>query len=390
MTSYDVIIIGAGSIGTPTAMALANAGLKTLVIDKLASVAQGDNKHAIGGIRATHSQKSKIRVCQRSIDIFSTWEEKHGEDIWWTAGGYSFVARTPDHEQLLRETVKLQKEYGLNINFLGTEKIQDLIPGINPIGLRGGTFSPDDGNASPLFSVHAFYDNSIQNGAEYHFKEEAIEILTDCHRVVGVKTNKDEYLAPYVINAAGGHAKEIAQMVNIDIPVEPDSHEAGITEPVKQFLKPMVVDIQPGTDPTFGNSKNYYFYQNKFGKIIFCITPNPSKLGTDRSETSFFLPQIAKRMIDLMPRLSNIKVRRQWRGLYPMTPDGNPIVGNINGLEGYINAVGMCGQGFMLGPGLGEVICRLVEGSHKITSEDKEILDEFSLYRDFGSIEKLK
>ncbi len=390
MSSYDVIIIGAGSVGTPTAMALANIGLKILVIDKFPSVAQGDNKHAIGGIRATHSQKSKIHVCQRSIEIFSTWEEKHGSDIWWTQGGYSFIARTLEHENLLRETVELQKSYGLNINFVDGEKIQDLIPGINSDGLRGGTFSPEDGNASPLYSVHAFYDNAVENGAEFQFKEEVTDILTDCHRVVGVKTSKDEYLAPIVINAAGGYAREIANMVDIEVPVEPESHEAGITEPVQYFFKPMVVDIQPGNDPTFGNSKNYYFYQNKFGKIIFCITPNPSIHGTDRRETSSFLPQIAKRMIDLMPRLANIKVRRQWRGLYPMTPDGNPIVGTVKGLEGYINAVGMCGQGFMLGPGLGEVICRLVDGPHKLTSEDKEILDEFSLYRDFGTVEKLK
>ena len=93
-------------------------------------------------------------------------------------------------------------------------------------------------------------------------------------------------------------------------------------------------------------------------------------------------------MIDLLPRLSNIKVRRQWRGLYPMTPDGNAIVGPVNGIEGYINAVGMCGQGFMLGPGLGEVISRVVQ--EKPTTQDKELLEEFSLYRDFGFEEKLK
>ncbi|MBN2154526.1 MAG: FAD-binding oxidoreductase [Candidatus Lokiarchaeota archaeon] len=388
MTFYDVIIVGAGSIGTPTAMALANAGVKTLVVDKLPSVAQGDNKHAIGGIRATHSQKSKILVCQRSLEIFSTWEELYGDDIWWVEGGYSFVARSVEHERLLRETVEIQKEYGLNISFLDAEQIQELIPGINPIGLHGGTYSPEDGNASPLYSVHAFYDNATRNGAEFKFKEQVKNILTKNRHVVGVRTDKADYQASFVINAAGGNGKEIAKMVDVNVPLEPESHEAGITEGVKYFLRPMVVDIQPGTDPTFGNSKNYYFYQNKFGKIIFCITPNPSVKGKDRTETSFFLPQIAKRMVDLMPRLSNIKVRRQWRGLYPMTPDGIPIVGTVKNIAGYINAVGMCGQGFMLGPGLGEVLCRLVE--KKITSQDKEILKEFSLYRDFGSEEKLK
>ena len=243
------------------------------MIDKLPSVAQGDNKHAIGGIRATHSQKSKINVCKRSIEIFSTWEDKFGDDIYWQAGGYSFVARTPEHEQLLRETVKLQKEYGLNIDYVPTEKILDLIPGINPNGLCGGTFSPEDGNASPLVSLHAFYDNSKENGAEYHFKEEVTEILMDCHRVVGVKTNKDEYLAPYVINAAGGHAKEVAKMAGVDVPVEPDSHEAGITEPVKHFLNPMVVDIRPATDPTFRKFKELLFLSKQIWENNFLFNP---------------------------------------------------------------------------------------------------------------------
>ena len=56
---------------------------------------------------------------------------------------------------------------------------------------------------------------------------------------------------------------------------------------------------------------------------------------------------------------------RRWRVLYPMTPDGSPIVGEVNNLEGYINAVGMCGQGYMLGPGLGELLARVV--SEKIS-----------------------
>ena len=71
-----------------------------------------------------------------------------------------------------------------------------------------------------------------------------------------------------------------------------------------------------------------------------------------------------------------------------MTPDGSPIVGKVPYLEGYINAVGMCGQGFMLGPGLGELITRIV--IEKTSPSDDRILEELSLERDFGKIEKLK
>ncbi|MFX1379011.1 MAG: NAD(P)/FAD-dependent oxidoreductase [Promethearchaeota archaeon] len=388
MVEYDVVIIGAGSVGVPTALATANDDLKTLVIDSLPSVAQADNKHAIGGIRATHSHKGKIWLCQRSIEIFSNWEEKFGDDIWWSQGGYTFLAYTKEYEDLLRQTVKLQKSYGLNIDFIDREKIKELVPGINNNGLLGGTYSPQDGNASPLLSLHSFFRHSKNFGATYQFNEKVINILREKNRVVGVKTTKATYKTRSIINAAGAHAREIGSMINLDISVEPESHEAGITEPVKNFFTPMIVDIRPCKDEKCGDSKNYYFYQNKEGKIIFCLTPSPKIPGIDRRETSSFLPQISKRMITLLPRLRNIKVRRTWRGLYPMTLDGNPIVGKVNEIEGYINAVGMCGQGFMLGPGLGELLSRIL--TEKLTSRDNQILESLSYKRNFFVEEELK
>jgi sarcosine oxidase subunit beta len=388
MVEYDVVIIGAGSVGVPTALATANDGLRTLVLDYLPSVAQADNKHAIGGIRATHSNIGKALLCKRSIEIFSKCEEKYGDDIWWNQGGYTFLAFTEEDEKMLRNTVKLQKSFGLNIDFLDTKKIKDLIPGINKEGLLGGTYSPEDGNASPLLSLHSFFRQSKKLGAEYRFNEKVISISTKKNSVVGIKTAKKKYKTKVVINAAGAQARDVGNLIGIDLPVEPESHEAGITEPVKKFLSPMVVDIRPIIDKKFGNSKSYYFYQNNEGKILFCLTPNPNIVGFDRRETSSFLPQITKRMIQLLPRLKNIRIRRTWRGLYPMTQDGNPIVGKIDEISGYINAVGMCGQGFMLGPGLGELLSRIV--AEKTIPGDELILNSLAPKRDFFYEEALK
>ena len=89
-----------------------------------------------------------------------------------------------------------------------------------------------------------------------------------------------------------------------------------------------------------------------------------------------------------MPRLRNLRVRRTWRGLYPMTPDGAPLVGWAREVEGLLLAVGMCGQGFMIGPGLGEMLTHLVKGT--LTQNDREILDTLSPYREFKGMEKLK
>jgi len=380
---YDVIVIGSGSVGTPAALFLAEAGIRTLVIDRLPSPGQGSNKRAIGGLRATHSDPAKIRLCLRSLDIFKTWKERRGDDIEWHKGGYSYVAYRPEEEKTLKDLLVIQQSFGLNIRWHDRRELQEIIPGINPNGLIGGTLSPDDGHASPLLAAEAFYFQARKAGAAFLFNERVVGLAVEGGRVRGVRTDRGAYAADVVINAAGAWASEVGKFAGLDVPVTPDQHEGAVTEAVARFLEPMVVDIRPAP-----GSANYYFYQHATGQVIFCITPNPSLWGYDDRETSGFLPMVARRMVDLVPRLGSLRVRRTWRGLYPMTPDGFPIVGWAREVEGLLLAVGMCGQGFMLGPGVGELIVRLVR--KELTPQDEEVLSYLSPYREFKGREKLQ
>lgn len=382
-SNYDVIIIGSGSIGAPTAFNLAQAGYRTLVLDGSASVGQGSNKRAIGGVRATHSDPAKIRLCLRSIEIFRTWQEIYGDDIEWESGGYCFVAYRDQEEQTLKTLLERQKALGLNIDWYDRDELLKIVPGLNRDDLHGGTFSPEDGNCSPLLALHAYYTHACRFGAQFRYNEPVTGLTIENGQVKGVRTPHGSYGADIVINAAGAWARQIGLMAGLDLPVNPDCHEAGITESVAPFLGPMIVDIRP-----VPGSANFYFYQHKTGQIIFCITPSPNIWGFNVDETSVFLPQVARRMIEVMPKLMNIRVRRTWRGLYPMTPDGTPIVGWSKKVKGLLNAVGMCGQGFMLGPGMGELLARMVAGD--LTPEDQEVLEILSPYREFKGQEKLK
>jgi len=381
--TYDAIVVGAGSVGLPTALFLAEAGMKPLVVDQFAGPGQGSNKAAIGGVRATHSAPGKIRLCLDSIRVFSTVRERYGDDIEWAQGGYTFVAYREQEERSLKALLQIQQGYGLNIRWLDRAEMLELVPGLSADGLVGGTHSPEDGSASPMLSAHAFHRQASARGVEFRFGERVTEIIRRHGKVVGVRTDKGGYATDCVINAGGAWAKTVAASAGLDIPVVPDSHEAGVTEPMAAFMRPMVVDIRPAA-----GSKNYYFYQHRPGAVVFCITPEPPIVGTDRRETSEYLPMIARRMVGLMPRLANIKVRRTWRGLYPMTPDGSPIVGWAASVQGYVHAVGMCGQGYMLGPGVGGLVSRMVAGT--TTADDAEILQELRPDRAFAGEEALK
>jgi len=380
---YDVIIIGAGSIGIPSALYLAEKKLNVLVLDGEHGPGQQNNKKAIGGIRATHSDFGKISVCLRSIEILKNWQQERGDDIGWMSNGYSYPAYTQADAETLKALLQIQHSFGLNIKWLSPEEYNEIVPGVNMDGLLGSTYSPEDGSCSPLLSASSLYFHALQAGAEFHFQEQVTGFSTKGDKIVEVQTNRDSYSCGQVINAAGNHARDIGLLVGLDIPVFPDNHEAGITEPVARFFGPMVIDMrkEPG-------SANFYFYQNNEGQVVFCITPDPPILGIDNRSTSAFLPLCSKRMIKVYPRLRNLKVRRTWRGQYPMTSDGFPIVGQSKEIENLVQAVGMCGQGFMLGPGMGELLSRICTG--ELTEDDHRVLKSFDPYRDFSGEEKFK
>jgi len=382
MTNYDVIIIGAGSIGVPLSFYLSQKGLSVLVLEKLQSAGRGQNRAAIGGIRATHSDPAKIIICRRTIDIVSRIEEEFGYDVHWISGGYLFPVYTEKDEINLKKLLEFQKHYELNIDWIGVNEIEKLVPGINTKKLRGGTYSPEDGSASPLKLIDAFYMLAQQLGVDFHFNEAVTGFETQGSRITSVITDKKKYPAGLIIDAAGAYSRELGALLDLDIPVYPDSHEAGITEPVQRFFEPMIVDIRPEA-----GSANYYFYQNAEGQVVFCITPDPKIPGTDCDNTSVFLPQVVKRMVHLYPRLRNLRVRRTWRGLYPMTPDGFPIVGFTKEYINLLLTTGMCGQGFMIGPGLGEILAEIVVDNN---TEYKDILKQLTLYRSFSGEEILK
>lgn len=390
MKTYDVIIAGAGSVGVPLSWQLAMRKLKVAVLDHEMSWGRGQNRAAIGGIRATHSDPAKIRICLESIKIFSSMKESYGLDVEWYQGGYMYVAYDEEREKSFHDLLKIQKQAGLNIDWIGPDKVQQLAPGINPEGLIGGTYSPEDGFASPLMASTAFHKLALDAGVDFYFNTRIEGITKKGDMVQSFQAGGESWSAAVYVNAAGAEAADLASFANIDLPVFPDCHEAGVTEPVQRFMQPMIVDIRPDAE-----SGNYYFYQAGTGQVVFCITPRPQIWGRDKDSTSSFLPLCTRRILELYPRLRNLKVRRTWRGMYPMTPDGLPIVGYPEKAVNFLQAVGMCGQGFMMGPGLGKILAESIVsgGSYEHpegTTPYGFVFEELACSRGFEHVELLK
>ncbi len=392
--SSDVVILGAGAIGLGLAHALSrdpqvqSGARRVLILDVNGAPGQGDLKHAIGGVRGCMSSLAKMHVMQTSLERFRNWRNDTHDDIEWKQGGYLFVAYTEEMQAQLKLLAEVHATYNYETAYISPREVCSLVPGIQSDGLLGGLYSPQDGSCSPmLYAASAHRVAAECKGVEFKFNTPVVKLIIDDEdHIVGVLTaNNERFLAPTVVNCLGAFSNAILPE-KCRLPLQPDSHEAGITEPVHGGLfSPMVIDSSPDADT---GTASFYFYQNSRGQVVFCATPDPPIEGWASCETSAFLPAVAERMIKLLPRLGPIHVRRTWRGLYPQTPDGNPLVGWDDHIAGLCHATGLCGHGFMMAPGLGEVVARLV--LDETTEQDNEILDEFKPSRAMETCEKLK
>jgi sarcosine oxidase subunit beta len=286
-----------------------------------------------------------------SVRLFRSMRDEFGFDVEWKASGYLFLAHSEEMVTIFQNNIAIQKPFGLDVSFITAEECKKIVPLLNIDGLIGGAWCASDGQANPFLVVKGFADGIRRNGGAIRIGEEAVRIEIQKDRIQSVTTSSGHtYTAGKVLNAAGPWAKDVAALAGIDIPIEPERHEALVTEGVQYMEIPMLVDYR---------ADGGYFVQRITGQFIGCYTPKPPFPGRRIDSTFDFLVEMSRRMVKLVPALKNVAVLRQWAGSYSMTPDGSPIVGETE-VKGFYCCVGMCGHGFMLGPAMGKLMAQYI------------------------------
>jgi sarcosine oxidase subunit beta len=371
----DAIIIGGGIIGCATGYYLAKKGMKVFLFEKKYLTA-GSTGRCIGGIRQQFSTELSIKVAMESMKKFKNMAAELNQDVEFHPGGYLFLAHSEAKAKTYRQLIALQQSMGLDVDYIDTYEIEKLVPGINTAGLLGGAYCPSDAQANPFLCVDGYAKKIRVKGKVFAYKE-IVDISTAGGKVVSVTTHDNEtYYAPIIIDAAGPFLKNVAQLADIDVPVQAERHEALITEPMDRFFDMMIVDYR---------DDGCYFNQ-KWGKgsIIGCYTPKPNVPGYNLGTSFDFVKEMGRRTGRLIPKLADIKIIRHWSGSYEMTPDGNPILDRTD-LQGFYIVGGMCGHGFMLGPEIGMLAADFI--ADQKTPYD---ISAFSLNRDYASKEVMK
>jgi sarcosine oxidase subunit beta len=371
----DAIIIGGGIIGCATGYYLAKKGFKVYLFEKKYLTA-GSTGRCIGGIRQQFSTELSIKVAMESMKKFKTMADELNQDIEFHQGGYLFLAHSESKMKTYLRLIELQQSMGLDVEYINTDDIKKIVPGINTTDLLGGAYCPTDAQANPFLCVDGYAKGIRKRGEVFAYKE-VTGINIAGGKIKSIKTTDNEiYYSPVLVNAAGPFLKKTAQLVGIDVPIAAERHEALITEPMDRFFDMMIVDYR---------DDGCYFNQ-KWGKgsIIGCYTPKPNVPGHSLGTSFEFVKEMGRRTGRLIPRLKDSKIIRHWSGSYEMTPDGNPVLDKTD-VTGFFIVGGMCGHGFMLGPEIGSLAADFI-ADEKTTYD----ISAFALKRDYSSKEVMK
>lgn len=371
--TFDVVVVGGGIIGMATASYLTQANVKVALVERK-HIGSGSTGRCIGGIRQQFSTAAAIRLMQENIELFSQMEEEFNQSVEFHQGGYLFLAHNQEMVEVFKRNIIIQKKERVNVSLLSPEEVKKVVPHLNIEGILAGAYCPDDAQAFPFPVLNGYREKIEERGGEFYIGNPVIDIEREKNfRLTLADGSRLE--APKVLLSAGPWTGELAKILDLDLPLYPERHEAVITERIPKFFEPMVVDYR---------KDGCYFHQLISGQIIACYTPIPNVPGVHEDVSFEFLPRVAWRMSRLIPELKKAALLRNWSGSYTMTPDGNPIVDESE-IEGLYIASGMSGHGFMFGPAIGKYLARFM-----CTGRWDADLSEFSIKREFKSKENMK
>ena len=374
----EIVIVGAGIMGLAVAYHLARLGMTDIVVVDRSYLCGGASGRNGGGVRAQWSSEANIQLMQESVQMCRDFAFQMKINVWFRQGGYLFLARSEDKQRALEASVKLQNDNGLRTRMLTPVEARAIVPELDIDGVVAASYNPEDGVVFPWPFVWGFAQAARKLGVQVRTFTDVVGFRSHGKRIDGVVVKSVAPGAPTgagsshviethkVVNACGAWSPEIARMLGVELPNTPHRHEICSTEPLKPWLKPLVADLSDGL----------YFSQSTRGEIVGGVGQEHVPSGVNQESSFAFLGRYARALTRACPVLGDVKVLRQWAGCYDITPDANPIVGEVDGVEGFFQASGFMGHGFMMAPVMGKRIAEQI-----VHPSDSELFARWNLRR---------
>lgn len=358
-STYDVLIIGGGVMGSSIAYNLMNDEFDgtVAVFEKDPTYEFSSTTLSAGGIRRQFSTDVNIRISQYGIQFYEKFDETmaiDGERAYaeFKQQGYLFLGDDKNWP-LIKKHHEFQTGLGVDVELLSPEETLKIIPHLNTEGLVGAAFSPRDGYLDPHGTLQGYAKKAQSLGVNY-VHDEVTRILKDGNRVTGLVTQRgDSYSGPVVVNTAGPWAAEVGRMAGVELPVDPVRRMVFVFQPseIFDYDLPLVIDVTG------------LYFRHETGRIIMTgksIMEEPPGFNFT-VDKSFFTKEMWPILADRVPVFDRLKLIRGWAGLYAINRlDSNALLGKYPDIEGFYMAIGFSGHGFQQAPAVGKGLSELI------------------------------
>ncbi len=378
----EVVIIGGGVMGTSTAYHLAKRGIRNVVLlEREEFFGQGSTGRCAGGIRHQFSTSINIELSLKSLAMLQNFQQETGQAIDIKLCGYLFLLSTPAEMAQFEQNVALQNSHGVMSQIWTTEQIAKRVPLLNLDGIIGGSYYGGDGIADPSGVVNGYIAAAREFGAKAFNGVSVTGIDTQTGTISAVHTNLGSIQTSTVVNAAGPWSAQIAAMVGVDLPVHPERQQILVTTPMPTIPNdfPFIIDF----------NQRLYFHREGAGLLTGMSVVGEAPTYEQTINADWTMAHMDKAM-ERLPIMETAGKLTEWAGLYEVTPDAHPIIGQIADVRGFYAVTGFSGHGFMHGPIAGLLVSeQILDGAAHtidITALRAERFVEGQLIKEFNVV----
>jgi glycine cleavage system aminomethyltransferase T/glycine/D-amino acid oxidase-like deaminating enzyme len=358
-----VVVVGGGIIGTSVAYHLAHLGMRDVVLLERDRLTSGTTWHA-AGLMATFGSTSETSTELRKYtrDLYLRLEAETGLATGIRQVGLIELAIEPGRLEEYRRVAAFNRHCGVEVHEISAREVADLWPLARTDDVLAGFYIPADGRVNPVDVTMSLAKGARQQGAMIIEGVAVTGFLASNGTVTGVRTEKGDIEAEYVVNCAGMWARQLGELAGVSIPLQAAEHYYLLTEPIDEVSRDW---------PVLEDPANYgYFREEGGGLMLGMFEPvcAPWKVDGIPADFSFGeLPPDWDRMspflektMSRIPISARVGIRKFFCGPESFTPDLAPVIGEAPELRNYFVAAGLNSIGILTGGGIGRLMAHWI------------------------------
>jgi len=356
----DFVVLGAGVMGTSIAFHLARRRAGRVLVLERSDVAHGGSGRSSALIRMHYSFPPEVDLAVRSLEIFRAWKDYVGGHGHFRTVG--FVRIVPESEiERLEHNVAMQRSRGVDTRLISREELSEIEPDWNVEDVASAAWEPGSGYGDGAGVATDFLSRARELGVAYCPQTRVTALRAEEGRVTAVATDRGNVSAPVVVAAAGPWSRCLFDELGVSLPIEPEHHEVAILKNRSGMKAAGSACIDSITTTYFRSELGGY---TLVGDFFGRRGGDPDDLASPASPD--VLAGLVERVSRRVPALAESGIVRGITGVYDMTPDARPLLGEVPGVRGLYVAAGFSGMGFKISPAVGLVFSELlIDGAAK-------------------------